>query len=408
MNFAIAIVGLALLVLVHEAGHFFVARAVGMRPRRFYLGFPPAVAKVKRGGIEYGVGAIPLGGYVKIPGMHRPAPSDVDGHFGRALGEAASLAGPVERLKRTLAATEFDAARNDVDELEGAVESASLSPAAAASAERGLRELRDALGADAYWRQQTWRKVAVIAAGPAANVAAAVVLLVVLFLVGVPTGAERVVDQVVPGSPAQHMGLRAGDEIIGINGQPVTAGQIPRLIRGGHGKPVMLIVIRGTAPKVLGPTRPQPSDDGSYRLGFALAARYQSYGPVRSVTLAAKETAHVTRAIGVALFDVVSGRDREAVSTPVGVVQGSSQALEAGLRHYLQVLALISLSLALLNLLPLLPLDGGHIFFSMLEGIRGRAIGRGAYERASFVGIAFVLFLFAVGLSNDIGRIRGG
>ena len=95
----VSIVGLAFLVLIHEAGHFFAARALGMRPRR-YLGFPPAIFKVKRGGIEYGVGAIPLGGYVKIPGMHRPAPSDLDVHFGPALREAPELTRSVERMKR--------------------------------------------------------------------------------------------------------------------------------------------------------------------------------------------------------------------------------------------------------------------------------------------------------------------
>ena len=87
MSIFIAILGLALLILLHEAGHFFVARAVGMSPRRFYLGFPPALVKVKRKGIEYGIGAIPLGGYVKIPGMHRPAPSDLDVQLGPALNE---------------------------------------------------------------------------------------------------------------------------------------------------------------------------------------------------------------------------------------------------------------------------------------------------------------------------------
>ena len=75
MNLFVAILGLAFLILIHEAGHFFVALAVGMRPRKFYLGFPPAAVKTKRGGIEYGVGVIPLGGYVKIPGMHRLAPA---------------------------------------------------------------------------------------------------------------------------------------------------------------------------------------------------------------------------------------------------------------------------------------------------------------------------------------------
>ena len=77
MSIGIAILALAVLILFHEAGHFFAARAVGMRPRRFYLGFPPAILKTTRGGVEYGIGAIPLGGYVKIPGMHRAAPGDL-------------------------------------------------------------------------------------------------------------------------------------------------------------------------------------------------------------------------------------------------------------------------------------------------------------------------------------------
>src|SRR6266508_4795367 len=102
MSVFIAIIGLAFLILIHEAGHFFTARAVGMRPRRFYVGFPPAIVKTERNGIEYGIGAIPLGGYVKIPGMHRPAPSDVDAYFGRALQQSPELVGPVQRLKRAL------------------------------------------------------------------------------------------------------------------------------------------------------------------------------------------------------------------------------------------------------------------------------------------------------------------
>jgi regulator of sigma E protease len=89
----------------------------------------------------------------------------------------------------------------------------------------------------------------------------------------------------------------------------------------------------------------------------------------------------------------------------VGIVEGSSQALDQGVQTYLWVLGLISLSLALLNLLPLLPLDGGHIAFSIVEGIRGRSVGREVYERVSAVGIALVLLLFFVGLSNDVNRL---
>jgi RIP metalloprotease RseP len=111
MNITIAILGLAVLILIHEAGHFFVARAVGMSPRRFYLGFPPALVKVRRKGIEYGIGAIPLGGYVKIPGMHRPAPSDVDVQLGPPLKEDPSLFPKAARVQRALEAGDLATAR---------------------------------------------------------------------------------------------------------------------------------------------------------------------------------------------------------------------------------------------------------------------------------------------------------
>ena len=93
MTIFVAILGLGLLIFIHELGHFSVSLALGMRPRRFYIGFPPAVWKTTRNGIEYGLGAIPLGGFVKIPGMHMPAPVDVDTGLGRALAEAPSLSG---------------------------------------------------------------------------------------------------------------------------------------------------------------------------------------------------------------------------------------------------------------------------------------------------------------------------
>src|SRR5574338_654708 len=104
MTILIAIVGLGLLVLIHELGHFTVSLALKMRPRRFYVGFPPAIWKTTRNGIEYGIGAIPLGGFVKIPGMHRPTPGDVDAGLGRALGDAPSLQGAAARLRGALAA----------------------------------------------------------------------------------------------------------------------------------------------------------------------------------------------------------------------------------------------------------------------------------------------------------------
>ena len=405
MNITIAILGLALLILVHEAGHFFTARAVGMSPRRFYLGFPPALAKVRRKGIEYGIGAVPLGGYVKIPGMHRPAPSDVDMHFGRAREEAPDLGPLLERVKRLLAGSEWGEARTQLAELERAVQAAELSPAAAKGAERGLNELRDSLGADAYWRQRTWKRVAVIFAGPGTNLVFAVLLIALVYMVGVPSEASRTVDRVDAGSPAAAAGLRAGDEIVAVNGRnAVDFDELSRLIRSSEGDAIKVAVRRGNDVVVLQPEKTRLSEDGRWVFGFRPDIEHRRYGPVKSLELSVRESLRVTQAIGESLGRIVTGKGREEISSPVGIVDASSEVIdEGGIRLYLRILAFISLSLAILNLLPLLPLDGGHIAFSLVEGLRGRAVGREVYERVSAVGIALVLILFFVGLSNDIG-----
>jgi regulator of sigma E protease len=119
-------------------------------------------------------------------------------------------------------------------------------------------------------------------------------------------------------------------------------------------------------------------------------------------------TGDVTKQIGLSLYHLVHAEGRKQISSPVGIVRGSQEALSHGTREYLGVLGLISLSLALLNLLPLLPLDGGHIVFSLIEAVRRRAVPRAVYERASAVGIMLVLLLFFIGLSNDLGGGPGG
>jgi regulator of sigma E protease len=409
MSVLVAILGLALLILIHEMGHFFTARGVGMRPRKFYIGFPPAAVKWTRNGIEYGLGVIPFGGYVKIPGMHRPAPSDLDVHFAPALYEEPRLLTDVERTKRLVSQGAFDEARGALAALGQALASAKLTPKARRAADRGLSELDDALGPDAYWRQRTWKRLAVIAAGPGTNLVFAIVLLASVYMLGIPTDASRRVQDVVPKSPAAVAGLHPGDRIVGVNRVPAyDFADVRDAIRNSHGKPLVISVVRHGRYVELTAVKPT-NTDGVYTLGFHPAAvRYTHYSPPKAVALASEDTWLVTKAMGSWLSHIASGSGRKDVSTPVGIVQQSSKAVQLGYREYLQVLAIISLSLALLNLLPLLPLDGGHMVFSIVEGIRGRAIQRSVYERVSAVGIALVLLLFFVGLSNDIGNIRGG
>jgi regulator of sigma E protease len=405
VNSLIAILGLAFLVLVHEAGHFFTARVVGMSPRKFYVGFPPALAKFRRGGIEYGIGAIPLGGYVKIPGMHRPAPSDVDAHFGRAVEEAPQLHGPTERLKRLLAEGDFGLAVGALEALGRAVAETKLSEAAQKSADRGLTELADGLGRDAYWRQRAWKKIFVIGAGPGTNLVFAMLMFTLLLVFG-PGRGTTTVAEIEPGRPAQQIGLRPGDEVIAINGKTVGYVEMFEQINGSKGRPIRVTVERDGRRVTLPPARPFADTDGRYRLGFR-----PEFDPV-PIHVAAWEsvriTGVITKEIGAVLVRLVQGSGREEISSPIGIVRGSSSALERGFETFFWVLGLISLSLALLNLLPLLPLDGGHIAFSIIEGIRGRSVGREVYERVSVVGIALVLTLFFIGLSNDIGGRAGG
>jgi regulator of sigma E protease len=402
VSIVIAILGLAFLILIHECGHFFASLAVGLRPRRFYVGFPPAIAKTTRNGIEYAIGAIPLGGFVTIPGMHRPVPNDAERRFTRAVEENPALAGPLDRVKRSLEQDNQESSLEALGELEDALRARQLSVAATSSAEKGLSELRDALGPDAYWKAATWKRFTAIAAGPAANVLLAIVLFTFLFMTSSGGKATQEVAAVAAGSPAATMGLRAGDRVIAIDGKPVDASDIPDAIEGSGGRPLVVTVVRNGKEVELGPQAPRRTDD-TYRLGFALSG--EGLGFFEAVGQAFKVTGIVTREIVYSLGRLVTGEGREDVSSPIGITQASSDAVERGGADYLWVLGLISLSLALLNLLPLLPLDGGHIVFILIEGARGRYLKREIYERVSMVGIALVLLLFLVGLSNDIGRL---
>jgi regulator of sigma E protease len=407
LNIAVAIAGLAFLILIHEAGHFFTALGVRMRPRRFYIFFPPAIVKRVHNGIEYGIGAIPLGGYVKIPGMHKPAAGDLDAHLGRALEEAPWLERYVTPVKAALEAGDLQAARDALPALREAVGRADLSEPAGKSAGRGLTDVDDGLSSDAYWRAPIWKRVVVILAGPMTNLLFAVLLLAVVFMLGVPTATK--VERVVPGSPAAAAGIRPGDDIKAIEGRPVTpvlTEQVASRIAQEDGQ-LTVTVERDGRELTLGPVRPR-IEEGVPRIGVGLSASETSFGPLRATELATRETWAITAETGKALGRIFTGGGRDEVSSPVGIVRGSAEAVSVSFVVYLRILAIISLSLALLNLLPLLPLDGGHIAFSIAEGIRGRAISREAYERASAVGIVVVLFLFFIGLNNDIGGGAGG
>jgi regulator of sigma E protease len=404
MSIAVAILGLAFLIFIHEVGHFGAALAVGMRPRGFSIGFGPPIAKVRRNDIDYAFRAVPLGGYVTIPGMTRPQASDVDAFFGGAVREAPELVGPSERLKRALAASDFEQAKVELDAFATAAESQD----GANGIRRGLRHVGDSLSEDAYWRQPIWKRIVAIGAGPATNLVFAVVIFAIV-LMSAGGKATTTVEEVFDATPAQAVGLLAGDRILEIDGARVSPEQVTERIRGSEGGQLMLLVLRNGERVTLGPVRPELVEEGNlevYRLGFQLGA--EPLGAVESMQEAVTLTLRLTGEIGKSLANIIHKEGREQIASPIGIVDESSSAVDRGWESYLAVLAFISLSLGLLNLLPLLPLDGGHIVFAVAEKIRGHAIRREIYERVSAVGIALVLLLFFVGLTNDVGRLGGG
>jgi regulator of sigma E protease len=416
VSFAVA---LGVLVFVHELGHFLAAKSVGARATKFYVGFPPALLRRRVGDTEYGIGAIPLGGYVRIVGMTRPQPVDLwriidaadEARLRRSDEVADDLTPAVDALERALKAQRLGDARRLVDDVLAALDQDAdlLMPLTLKQARKDLTRMRDELDPRAYWALAVWRRVTIIAAGPFANVVAAVVILAGFYMTGEPTFASQV-DRITNGSPAASAGLRSGDVIVGVGNRTITSpGDVAPATPASGGKPVVIRVQRDGAVVALTPVAPRYSaQEGRYLFGIQLKPvrnGTQHRGPIAATGRALDQSWVVTSETITGLKDVVTPQGAKQLTTPVGNVESSSTAVTAG--YYPGLLAFISLALAIFNLLPFLPLDGGHILFALAEKVYRRPIPRVVFERVSVVGIVLMLMLFTVGLNNDIGRLGG-
>jgi regulator of sigma E protease len=405
-------------VFVHELGHFLAAKAVGMRVTKFYVGFPPAVAKRTFGETEYGIGLIPLGGFVRIVGMGRPRGRDLHA-CGEAVEKAAERRPPeqadlltpaLERARTSLDSGDPAAVAEALERLGSALESdvELIDEERVAWCRKELQRVGEDADARAYWRQATWRRITAIVAGPAANVLTAFVVLFAFYALGVPKYVPTTqVQQVQVSSPAQRMGLMPGDVVIAAQGRPVK--DVAALRQTIQKSPtVTLRVRRGGGERTLGPAKPRKVGDQRL-LGFVFDVRRDgtlTFGPLRAAHLAEQELWLVTKGTAIALKNLVWSGDRSNVQGVVGIVREQSTAVGQGL--YLEQLAWLSLSLALFNLLPFLPLDGGHVLFALIERVRRRPLSRELYERVSLGGIAVFLVLFLFVLQQDVGRILDG
>ena len=356
MSWVLAFAGFAFLIIAHEFGHFIVAKRTGMRVEKFYLFFPPALFKRKRGETEYGVGALPFGGFVKITGMN-----------------------PDEELPPEVA-------------------------------NRG------------YYHQPVWKRIVVISAGPAVNLLIAFLILFALaFGVREATGF---VGEIETDSPAEGK-LQPGDEIVSVDGTDVSALPLEDRVQkvadtvaehecageqtdGCRAEtPVRLTVLREGETEHLKIVPFYDADVERARLGFAYGDQAVNPSPFGAARLSLDFMWTVTSGTVSTIAQLFKPEVREDVSGIVGSYEATRQSIEFSARQALTLIAVISLSLAIINLFPFLPLDGGHIFWSLVEKVRGRPVAFSVMERASVVGFLLVILLFTIGLTNDIDRLRG-
>ncbi len=422
MSWFWVILGLLLLILLHELGHFSVARLVGAKATRFLVGFPPVALSFRRGETEYGIGLIPLGGYVRIVGMTRPMPEDVivcqdaieEIDLRRPEGQR-DLLGPATATLKSAIAAEASAAecQTAADRAVLALDADQhlLHPKTYKETRKHLERLRDDLDRRAYWRLPVWKRISIILAGPGANVLVALVILTIFFWQGVPLQKPTTDVANVSGKPAAAAGLLPGDTITAVNGKAVNGDWklVSADVQAAKGAPVTLTVQRDGTTQTLTAVKPE-NVDGRWLLGFSF--QQQSDGVRReSLPAAAADSVRwswfVTKESLTGLTRIVTTSDgHKQVSSIVGITAASENSVQDG--SFLWMLGVISLALAIFNLLPFLPLDGGHIVIALAEKLRhGRPLSRVLIERISIVGIALVLVLFVIGLNNDISRFTG-
>ena len=354
MSWLLAFVGFALLIILHELGHFAAAKAVGMRVERFSLFFPPTVARKTVGETEYAIGAVPLGGYVKISGMN-----------------------PAE-------------------------------------------DLPDEVRTRAYYAQPVWKRIVVIGAGPAVNLVLAFVLL---FLFISAVGAQDVttrVGEIEKDFPAFEK-LEPGDRLIAVDGVRGDPERLSRQIQSHRvrGQARGRLPGRHAGDVAGGARRTPPGVEAHARLRRGGGADASRASPTRSTGRAkpcrsadsldwtADRFWFFTKATVELPARIIDPEQRKDIQGVVGAYETTRQTILNDFADVIGILAIISLSLAIVNLFPFLPLDGGHIFWAVVEKVRRKPVPFSVMERAGVVGFMLVIFIFLIGLTNDIDRLSG-
>ncbi len=346
------IVVVGVIILVHELGHFLAARAVGIRVDRFSIGFGPKLVSFQRGETEYRVSWLPLGGYVKMAGM---------------IDES------------------FDSS-----------------------------ESFDPSDPHLFMNKNGWQKVLVICAGVIMNIVLAGFVLWLVFGVrGVPTLPDpigTVIDRPVPGWPADQAGLERGDQIVAIDGAAVEKWEdLVDKIYASPGQEVTVEVMRGEERKEISLTTRSEKQGTEQvgKIGIQPLVLHERVGPGQAFVYGWSATWTYLRltAMGIGKLVTLQASVRD-LSGPVGIAKMSGEYARQGVWDFLDFLALISVNIGFLNILPIPALDGGHLVLILVEAVRRRPLSTKLKLWVQQVGMVLLLALIAVVVFNDFMKLR--
>ncbi|MEK7384911.1 MAG: RIP metalloprotease RseP [candidate division NC10 bacterium] len=440
------VVVIGILILIHELGHFFVARWCGVGVERFSIGFGPVLFRWRGKETEYCLSAIPMGGYVKMMGEESPieggggAPFDADKAF--ALKPLAArflivFAGP--GMNFVLAAVIFTIVLATVGRpvwpaMVGRV--AEGSPAAAAGLRTDDVVTRVAGRPVSYWEDLD-RAVAAsngralslsVTRGSAEQTLSVTPRRTTVrdpifrepkevWELGAGPRLTPQIGSVNSGSPAERAGLRQGDLVLGVAGQAVlTPDELMQAIQKRGGQTFDITVERDGRPQTASVTAVAIKEKGPTgqeieigRIGVGIVTkvvRYEAYDPLLAVAYGSVKTWEMTVLTAKGLWKVVSRQiDSSNIGGPIQIAAEAGRQAKEGVASLALFTAIISVNLALLNLLPVPMLDGGHLFFFVIEGVLGRPLSLKKREAAQQLGFVLLMLLMVYALYNDLVRI---
>jgi regulator of sigma E protease len=420
---------LGVLIFVHELGHFLAARRHGVRVLTFSLGFGPKILKVKRGDTEYCVSAVPLGGYVKMAGENPedPRSGQPDEFLSKTKWQRFQIlfAGPAMNILLAVVVTAFvlgiQGVRQPVyfDEpaLIGSVVSGS--PAEKAGLTRGDRVITISGDQIATWKdlelaiglRRPNRDMSVTVLRDGQNVTTNVVPVAEgryeVSEIGVLPDANPIITRVLAGDRAEKAGLKAGDIILAVNGERMaTRLQLIDVISRSGDKTIQMTVRRDGGEQTLTATPEQKGSRGW--LGVELSEPTKSFtpGPFEAIRLSVEHNIESSGIIFRTLAGLFTGETSvRQLQGPVGIAQLSGESAQEGFITLLSLMAMLSINLGILNLMPVPVLDGGHILIMALEGIARRDFSMQVKEKMLLAGFVVLMMLMVTVIYNDLTRI---